>query len=96
MHNSVDRDDYVTIYLDNVIESARRNFDKVNPSQYNNLNTPYDLRSVLHYARWSFSSNGLNVIVPHDTSYLEMIGQQEVLSLGDATRLNRMHLCPGH
>lgn len=96
MHNAYDRDDYLTIFLDNVDEGNRHNFKKGDPSQFDNLNTPYDMRSVMHYARWAFSNNGQNVVVPHDSSYLEVIGNQEVLSEGDASRLNRMHLCSGH
>jgi hypothetical protein len=93
MHADYNRDDYVTIFLENVDSRLWSNFEKVNPSSHSTFNTPYDLLSVMHYGKWAFSNNGKDVIVPHDPNYLDIIGTPDILSAGDAMRLNRMHLC---
>lgn len=46
----------------------------------------------MHYPRWAFSMNGLDTIVPHDRSYIDRIGSND-LTAGDALRLNRMYQC---
>lgn len=47
----VDRDDYIEILWDNIWPGAEGNFEKVDPAFFENFNTPYDLRSVMHYPR---------------------------------------------
>ncbi|CRK90139.1 CLUMA_CG003855, isoform A [Clunio marinus] len=93
MHNRVDRDSYVKLYLQNVTPSYRYAFDKVNPSYYGNFNTAYDLNSIMHYGRKSFSSNGRDVIVPYDGSKINVIGQRQRLSSGDIARIKNMYQC---
>ena len=93
MHNSIDRDDYITVHLEIVAASSHRNFNLVSSTTTNSLGTPYDLRSATHYANWQFSSNGGDVLVPHDPEYLLLIGRLKVLSTGDIIRINRMHSC---
>jgi hypothetical protein len=51
-----DRDDYVTINLENVREGYEYNFAKV--SYIDSLGSPYDYKSVMHYGEYSFSANG--------------------------------------
>ncbi|CRK90140.1 CLUMA_CG003856, isoform A [Clunio marinus] len=93
MQNRFDRDSYVKVYLENVTPDARHNFDKVNPSYYGNFNTAYDLNSIMHYGRKSFSSNGRDVIVPYDGSKINVIGQAQKLSSGDIARIKNMYQC---
>lgn len=45
MHTSYDRDEYVSIYMDNVQAGHEHNFDKVNPNAYNNFGTTYDCKN---------------------------------------------------
>jgi Astacin (Peptidase family M12A) len=92
MHNSIDRDDYVRVLWENIDPPLAFNFEKVDPNHFNNFNTPYDLRSVMHYPRWAFSNNGQNTIEPHDRAYLNIIGEGQ-FNDGDALRLNRMYQC---
>ena len=90
MHNSIDRDNYISVRLENVRPSSHKNFKIVNDTR---LETPYDLRSATHYASWQYSNNGRDVLVPHDPSFLLIIGSLKVLSAGDITRINRLHSC---
>lgn len=92
MHKSADRDDYIRIALENIAPDYHQGFDTAPTYWYDNFGTPYDLLSVMHYARNDFSMNGLDTIIPHDSRYLNIIGEG-TLSDGDATRLNRMYLC---
>jgi hypothetical protein len=93
MHNAVDRNNFVTINFGNIQQGASSNFNMVNPNNFNNFGTPYDLRSVMHYARWSFQrAANLDTIVPHDRSFIDIIGMGR-LSAGDINRLNRMYQC---
>lgn len=52
-----DRDDYVTIYWQNIYEGLEFNFQKYPRSTIDSLGTPYDYRSVMHYERYAFSRN---------------------------------------
>ncbi|CAL8238012.1 unnamed protein product [Boreogadus saida] len=50
-----DRDKYVRINWRNINRRNAHNFKKQNT---NNLNTPYDYTSIMHYGRTAFSING--------------------------------------
>ncbi|KAK2854270.1 hypothetical protein Q5P01_006931 [Channa striata] len=54
-----DRDSYVNILTQNIQPGMESNFKKV---QTNNLGTPYDFNSVMHYPNYAFSKNGLPTI----------------------------------
>ena len=92
MHNSADRDNFVRILWENIPQANQHNFNTVNPNLMHNFNTPYDLRSVMHYWRNAFGISGRDTIVPHNNAYLNIIGQDR-MSSGDVTRLNRMYEC---
>lgn len=92
MHNDIDRDQFVRILWQNIDPNFHFAFDIVDPEWFSNFGTPYDLRSVVHYARWAFSMNGLDAIQTLDNSYIDVIGQTQ-LSDGDVLRLNRMYEC---
>lgn len=92
MHNAIDRDNFVQIFLQNVSPDFRFAFDRVDPQWFDNFGTPYDLLSVMHYPRWAFSVNGLDTIIPINRNYIDLIGAS-ALSPGDVLRLNRMYQC---
>ena len=83
-----DRDDYVTINLDNMDDDVKHNFDKC--SSCNNQNTPYDYGSVMHYGAYAFSNNGLPTIT---TNNGESIGQRNGFSNYDIIGLNQLYPC---
>lgn len=69
-------------------------FDKHNDSFLDDLNTPYDYESVLHYGPYSFN---INSNVPSITTKIpefnEIIGQRLDFSRIDLLKLNRMYNC---
>lgn len=77
-----DRDTYVTINLANIQAGQEHNFDKYADTTNT---TPYDFDSVMHYSRYSFSSNGQPTITPKAAyaSAAQDIGQRTHLSRYD-------------
>lgn len=90
MHNRPDRDKYVKILWKNIDPRWYKEFDKVNPQNFNHLGTPYDYQSVMHYGATAFTKNGANTIVTKDA---EHIGQRFGLSEGDIRRINNKYDC---
>ncbi|TRY73426.1 hypothetical protein TCAL_05538 [Tigriopus californicus] len=56
-----DRDLYVTVVLDNVLDTYRRNFEKMPNSL--TFGVPYDGLSIMHYPDRAFSKNGKPTII---------------------------------
>ncbi|KAM4744412.1 high choriolytic enzyme 1-like isoform 2-T3 [Anableps anableps] len=84
-----DRDSHVRILLENVIPGQEHNFRKI---QTNNLGTPYDYNSVMHYGRFAFSRNRQPTIVPIPNPNVE-IGRATQMSRNDILRVNRLYRC---
>lgn len=63
MHSAPDRDNYVTIYWQNIVERQKHNFGKYTNSQVSYFNTTYDYGSVMHYPKWAYSVNGKETIM---------------------------------
>ncbi|XP_047218517.1 hatching enzyme 1.2-like [Girardinichthys multiradiatus] len=84
-----DRDKYVRILFDNIQQKQQYNFRKV-PT--NNLGTPYDFNSVMHYHKYAFSRNGLPTIEAKSDPNLKFGNAQE-MSANDIARINRLYRC---
>ncbi|XP_040889485.1 low choriolytic enzyme-like [Toxotes jaculatrix] len=84
-----DRDEHVRILLQNVIPGQEHNFRKI---QTNNLGTPYDYNSVMHYSRFAFSRNRQPTIVPIPDENVP-IGRATQMSPNDILRVNRLYRC---
>uniref|UniRef100_A0A1A8FKP7 Metalloendopeptidase n=2 Tax=Nothobranchius korthausae TaxID=1143690 RepID=A0A1A8FKP7_9TELE len=84
-----DRDNHVRILLQNVISGQEHNFRIINT---NNLGTPYDYGSVMHYGRFAFSRNREPTIVPVPDPNVE-IGRATQMSANDILRVNRLYRC---
>lgn len=84
-----DRDRYVRINWENINSRMAYNFQKQNT---NNLNTPYDYSSIMHYGRTAFSTNGRDSITPIPNSYVR-IGQRDRMSSWDIKRINLLYRC---
>jgi Astacin (Peptidase family M12A) len=96
MHNHIDRDEYIDIKWDNIKETKKHNFEKVNTEEFGDFGTKFDYYSVMLYPPTAFSVNGENTIVSKDffSSFMRYIGQRKSLSSGDQTRINTMYGCP--
>uniref|UniRef100_A0A8B9EDP6 Meprin A subunit n=1 Tax=Anser cygnoides TaxID=8845 RepID=A0A8B9EDP6_ANSCY len=90
----MDRDDYVTIWWDEIIADKEHNFLKYDDSFITDLNTPYDYESVMHYAPFSFNKNAsIPTITAKIPAFNDIIGQRLDFSAIDLERLNRMYNC---
>ncbi|XP_012547830.1 seminal metalloprotease 1 isoform X2 [Bombyx mori] len=89
MQSSPDRDDYIDVVWENILEPARHNFRKYNSFAVSDFGVGYDYDSVLHYSRRAFSSNGQDTLVPKQSG--ADIGQRVGLSDKDKQKLNRMY-----
>uniref|UniRef100_A0A914W8Q9 Metalloendopeptidase n=1 Tax=Plectus sambesii TaxID=2011161 RepID=A0A914W8Q9_9BILA len=87
-----DRDNYVTIYRDNIIPGYEGNFDVC--TDCGTLGAAYDYGSVMHYSNDSFSKNAsyLPTILPKQVG--AEIGQRRGFSWIDVFKLNTYYGCP--
>ena len=92
--NRPDRDQYVTIYKNNLANPKQaHNFGKMDNA--NTRGIPYDFNSVMHYGGYAFSKFGKKTIVTKNSKYQSVIGQRDGLSPLDAKLVNLMYNCPG-
>ncbi|XP_068199357.1 low choriolytic enzyme-like [Antennarius striatus] len=88
-HNRSDRDNYVRILWHNLYSYYSSNFQKKNTD---NLNTPYDYSSIMHYGRTAFGKFGAETIIPIPDPSVA-IGQRNGLSDIDIRRINKLYKC---
>uniref|UniRef100_A0A914DVI8 Metalloendopeptidase n=1 Tax=Acrobeloides nanus TaxID=290746 RepID=A0A914DVI8_9BILA len=86
-----DRDNYVTIHMENVLEDAKTNFDTYDLEKITQLGTSYDYESILHYDMYAFSKNGQPTIVPKKPGVT--IGQRKGFSSLDIYKINKFYEC---
>ncbi|XP_078405724.1 hatching enzyme 1.2-like [Cetorhinus maximus] len=85
-----DRDYYVTIIKENILKGAWFNFVKLDT---NNLGTPYDYSSVMHYGKFAFSKDHRSAtIVPKPNPNIN-IGQRFGMSTLDILKINKLYNC---
>ena len=99
-----DRDDYVNINLDNLIEGedVASNFMKLRDDEVNSRGSEYDYGSVMHYPTTAFVREDCigcqSIEVTNDDAYRRqgnpIIGQRNGLSLGDIVQANSLYNCP--
>uniref|UniRef100_A0A8C2VXW0 Meprin A subunit n=2 Tax=Chinchilla lanigera TaxID=34839 RepID=A0A8C2VXW0_CHILA len=89
-----DRDDYVTIWWNEIIPGYEHNFNTYDDNIITDLNTPYDYESLMHYAPLSFNQNdNVPTITTKIPEFNSIIGQRLDFSAIDLERLNRMYNC---
>ncbi len=81
-----DRDQYVEVHLENVVETMLDNFDQ-HVTDGDDVG-PYDYGSIMHYPRDAFSRNGRDTIVPKGG---QAIGQRVELSGGDVDAVRALY-----
>ncbi|XP_041922792.1 hatching enzyme 1.2 isoform X2 [Alosa sapidissima] len=84
-----DRDNFVTIKWSNIWKDRLRNFEKF---KTNNLDTPYDYGSLMHYSMYAYSEDGDPTIVPKSSWNVQM-GQGYGPSRLDKVKINRLYKC---
>ncbi|XP_023589886.1 meprin A subunit alpha [Trichechus manatus latirostris] len=92
--SKTDRDDYVTIWWDEIIPGYQHNFNTYNDSFITDLNTPYDYESLVYYTPFSFNMNAnVPTITAKIPEFDSIIGQRLDFSTIDLERLNQMYNC---
>lgn len=85
-----DRDNHVVINWENIDSNMAFNFYK---HDTNNLDTPYDYGSIMHYGRTAFAIySGVDTITPIPDPNVQ-IGQRQGLSYWDIMRVNLLYGC---
>ncbi|XP_074655485.1 high choriolytic enzyme 1-like [Tubulanus polymorphus] len=91
-HTRLDRDKYVRILWQNIEPDAQINFQITAKNKINDLGTPYDLSSLMHYPDNYFSKNGLKkTILPKEPGI--KIGQRDKPSYWDIKRIRILYEC---
>ncbi|XP_041952289.1 meprin A subunit alpha [Alosa sapidissima] len=89
-----DRDDYVKIHWDQILEGKEHNFNKYEDDFITDLNTPYDYESIMHYRPLSFNKDpNIPTITTAIPAFNNVIGQRLDFSAVDLERLNRKYEC---
>eukprot|EP00063_Salmo_salar_P082205 XP_014057040.1 PREDICTED: meprin A subunit beta-like [Salmo salar] len=88
-----DRDEYVTIVNENILEGYQNNFNKYSENDTTTLGTPYDYYSVMHYSKDAFTNGNGSTIITKQPEFQEVIGQRLEMSSNDVLKLNRMYSC---
>ncbi|XP_054718917.1 low choriolytic enzyme-like [Uloborus diversus] len=93
--NRSDRDDYVTIHWDNIIVGMEPQFEKRKPEE-NQLLTPYDYESIMHYDSLVFSYDKLRdrkTITPKQKGVVLKTTREKLLSPTDILKINKLYKC---
>ena len=85
-----DRDLYVEIFWENIIERETHNFKKYSHDYLDVLGVQYDLESVMHYGTKAFSKEGKDTIRAISGA---SIGQRNGFSKTDIIKLNSLYNC---
>uniref|UniRef100_A0A8C1I6Z8 Metalloendopeptidase n=1 Tax=Cyprinus carpio TaxID=7962 RepID=A0A8C1I6Z8_CYPCA len=85
--NRSDRDKHIKILYENIQPAQRYNFMR---RETNNLATPYDYNSVMHYRRKAFSRNKKATMIPIPDRNV-VIGEAQSMSRNDILRINRLY-----
>ncbi|GFQ79744.1 zinc metalloproteinase nas-15, partial [Trichonephila clavata] len=94
-----DRDEYVKVVWDNIIEGMEPNFEKLYPAEIDDLGLDYDYRSIMHYRAFMFAKDrSLPTLRPTD-NHVPLkalgIGQAEgAFSQLDIKKINKFYECP--
>ena len=92
MHSSPERDDWVTIMFENIIDDKKDNFRKYSSTEVTNFAVQYDYGSVMHYPANAFSKNGDKTIFTKNPPNAP-IGQRVAYSVKDIVRIRAMYMC---
>nr|CDJ26724.1 astacin-like metallopeptidase 9 protein [Tityus serrulatus] len=97
-HTRYDRDEFITVHWDNIINDLMKmNFVKLPHHKMNYLEEEYDYFSVMHYTAWAFAKDRhptLSPIRPGFTHKSLGIGQViGKLSEVDVRKINKLYEC---
>ena len=86
-----DRDDYIRVMTNNILQGFENGFDKLTSDQATTLNLGYDYASIMHYGATTFARQGTSALVANNPNI--PIGDAQELSPLDAAKANRLYNC---
>uniref|UniRef100_A0A0N4ZLA3 Zinc metalloproteinase n=1 Tax=Parastrongyloides trichosuri TaxID=131310 RepID=A0A0N4ZLA3_PARTI len=86
-----DRNQYLTILLNNVAPNMRNNYEIFNTDQSDTFGIPYNYGSAMQYDKKAFSYNGRETMIPKNPLYLNTIGNKARLQFLDFKMVNRAY-----
>ena len=96
-HTRPDRDLYITVKYENIMEGQQYNFEKLKSDAIDSLGEPYDYGSIMHYSANTFSKNGYLPTIETSKDKLtgkpRNIGQRQGLSEGDIRQTKKLYKC---
>ncbi|KAK0409233.1 hypothetical protein QR680_004424 [Steinernema hermaphroditum] len=91
-----DRDDYVTVNMDNIQKRWKGSFEKKTPGNTTNYGLPYDYGSNMQYSEDTFAINkDIPVITAKDPLHQHTMGQRAAPSFLDVLMMNKHYQCLG-
>jgi len=94
-HQRSDRDNYVEIHRDNMVDLTdskyKTNFAKCTGCK--DYGVPYNIESVMHYSQWGFAKPNSQSITAHDSTKQSRMGTSTGLGMLDELLLRKMYKC---
>ena len=91
MQSSTNRDQFVEIKWDKIVDAFLPNFEKYGADLISDFNVGYDYGSLMHYSPKAFSIDGSPTIISIGDPENSMMGQRVRLSEKDIRKLNKMY-----
>ncbi|XP_060082578.1 zinc metalloproteinase nas-4-like [Ylistrum balloti] len=91
-HERYDRDNYVTVHLENVVQSNQKDYSKETTRQMNTLGVSYDYGSIMHYGAYAFAADKSKPTMT-PKSHSAVIGQRLALSRKDVQKIQLLYNC---
>lgn len=88
-----DRDKFVKIYWENILQGFSEQFDKYSWRTIDDLGKDYDYESIMHYDRRAFTKNGSPTIVNIYNEAMEFGNKEKRLSKRDIIEINTLYDC---
>ncbi|KAL9961868.1 hypothetical protein ACROYT_G030900 [Oculina patagonica] len=89
----IDRDKYVEINWENILDGFSDQFDKYSWKTIDDLGVSYDYQSIMHYDRMAFTKNGKPTIVAIKNENMRFRSPDFKLSTRDAVKINALYDC---
>ena len=92
-HTRPDRDNFIDVLYDNVANGFERQFEKLRPGESDTLGLGYDIFSIMHYSRRTFSRDGFSDTIRARDPSIVSFGNSRQLTDLDIAKANRFYEC---
>ncbi|CEF59693.2 Astacin-like metalloendopeptidase [Strongyloides ratti] len=88
-----DRDEYISVDLNNVEDNEKHNFQIMNYSSYRNYSTQYDVKALMHYKPTDFAKNTKKPVITSrlHNAYQKNMGYSTKMTFNEIKQLNLCH-----